>query len=129
MQRAGRYRIVSFVMCAALGAFVALAACSNYEEGDRCELLNGNEDCESPLQCTPAAQLNVGFRGSDRCCPVDRSTATQPACMQPQVIIGGDAAPPDANTGPAPDASIDSPADTSTIPETGPDADAADDGG
>ncbi len=131
MQRASRYRIVSIALCVALGAFIALAACSNYEEGERCELLNGNEDCASPLQCTPAAELGVAFRSSDRCCPVDRSKATTTACMQPEPTIGGDAAPPDANTGPAPDASIDArdAADTSTLPDTGPDADAADDGG
>jgi hypothetical protein len=129
MQRPVRYRIVSIALVTVLGGFVALTACSNYGEGERCELLNGNDDCESPLQCTPRAQIPQGFNNSDRCCPQDRATAKEPACMQPQVIIGGDAAPPDASTGVVPEASIDAPVETSTIPEAGPDADASDDGG
>ncbi|MDB4933955.1 MAG: hypothetical protein JWP87_927 [Labilithrix sp.] len=129
MQRAVRYRVVSIVLCAVLGGFVALSACSNYEEGDRCEVLNGNDDCASPLQCTPKGLIAQGFNNSDRCCPVDRSTATADACKQPQVIIGGDATPPDGSTGPLPEASIDAPVETSTIPEAGPDVDASDDGG
>jgi hypothetical protein len=129
MQRAVRYRIVSVVLCTLLGGFVALTACSNYGEGERCEILNGNDDCESGLQCTPKATIPQGFNNSDRCCPVNRAASNVPACGQPQVIIGGDAAPADANSGPAVEASTDAPVETSTTPEAGPDADAADDGG
>ena len=131
MQRALRYRIVSIALCTALGAFVALAACSNYDEGDRCESLNGSEDCAEPLQCTPKAQINTPYNSSDRCCPVDRAAATHHACKLPQSPIAGDAAPADANTGPTPDATVDAPVDTSPVVEAGPDADAdaPDDGG
>ena len=127
MSRARRYRIVSIALASLLGAFVALTACSNYDEGDRCETLNGNDDCASPLQCVPKAQINQPFNNSDRCCPVDRSTATHPACTLLQSPVGGDAAPP-GDTGPTPDAKADSPAEAA-IPEAGSDADANDDGG
>ena len=128
MQRARRYRIVGVVLGLGLAGFIGLTACSDYEEGDRCEILNGNSDCANPLQCTPKAQINTPYNSSDRCCPVDRTTATHPACTVLQSPITGDSAPGDANTGPAPDVSVaDAPVDTSTVPEAGPDAaDAAD---
>jgi hypothetical protein len=132
MQRARRsYRIVSVVLClalAGLGTLVALTACSNYQEGDRCEILNGNSDCADPLQCTPKAQINTPYNSSDRCCPVDRTTATHPACTVLQSPITGDSAPNDANSGPGADVTVgDAPTDTSTVPDAAPDAaDAAD---
>lgn len=127
MQRAFRYRIVSIVLGAGLAAFVALTACSNYGEGERCESLNGNEDCADGLQCLPKAQINTPYNSSDRCCPVNRATASHPACAILTTPITTDAAPLDANTGPATDATVDSPAETSTVPEAGLDAaDAAD---
>ena len=132
MQRAFRYRIVGIVLCTALSAFVALTACSNYEEGERCETLNGNEDCKDGLQCTPKAQINTPYDSSDRCCPVNRATATHPACVILTTPITTDAAPPDANTGPTPptpDATIDSSTDTGIGPEAGPDAADAAEGG
>jgi hypothetical protein len=127
MQRARSYRIVSVVLCLALAGFVALTACSDYQEGERCEILNGNSDCASGLQCLPKAVINTPFNSSDRCCPVDRSTATTAPCIIQQTPIAGDAAPNDANSGPGADVTVsDAPADTSTVPEAGTDADAAD---
>ena len=127
MQRARRYRIVSVALCLGLGAFVALAACSNYDEGERCETLNGKDDCADPLQCIPKAQIPVPYNSSDRCCPANRATATHPACMQPQNPIGGDSAPP-PDTGPLPEAAPALDANEASVPpvEAG---DAADDGG
>jgi hypothetical protein len=125
MQRPRRYRIVSIVLCLALGGLGVVTACSNYGEGERCEIANNNDDCQSPLQCTPAAQLNAPFKGADRCCPVDRTTATHPACTVLQSSIGGDSAPP-PETGPGTDATTtDAPVETSTPADTGT-ADAAD---
>jgi hypothetical protein len=128
MKRARSYRIVSVVLCLTLTGFIALtASCSDYQEGDRCEVLNGNSDCASGLQCLPKAVINTPFNSSDRCCPVDRNTATHPACIVQQTPITGDSAPSDANTGPAPDVTVsDAPMETTTIPEAGTDADAAD---
>ena len=129
MQRAFRYRVISIVLCAVLAAFVALTACSNYGEGERCEILNGNEDCDDGLQCTPKAQINTPYDSSDRCCPVNRTTATHPACVILTTPITTDAAPLDSNTGPAIDATIDTSTDTSPIPEAGTEAGDAAEGG
>lgn len=124
MQRRRRYRIVSIVLCLALGGVAVVTACSNYGEGERCDVNNNNDDCQNPLQCTPKAQINSPFNSSDRCCPVDRATATHPACTQLQATLDG-AAPP-SETGPGTDAvAADAPAETSAV-EAGTDADAAD---
>lgn len=83
-----------------IAAFVLIAAaCSNQGEGERCEVDNRNEDCDTSagLICYPAGQLNSS---SDRCCPADRSKATNPICKA-AVTIGVDATTP-ADTGPAP---------------------------
>jgi hypothetical protein len=128
MHRARSYRIVSVVLCVGLAGLIALTACSDYQEGDRCEVLNGNGDCASGLQCLPKAVINTPYNSSDRCCPVDRSTATHPACTVLQSPITGDSAPNDANSGPGADVSVgDAPTDTSTVPDAATDAaDAAD---
>jgi len=128
MHRARSYRIVSVVLCVGLAGLIALTACSDYQEGDRCEVLNGNSDCASGLQCLPKAVINTPYNSSDRCCPVDRNTATHPACIVQSASDAGNAPPSDANTGPTSDVTVgDGPVETSTIPEAGPDAaDAAD---
>lgn len=108
MQRVRRSRLVNVVLTVAVGAILSipwLAACSNYEEGERCEILNGNEDCLDGLACTPKALINTPFNSSDRCCPVNRSTASHPACTLLQNPITGDAAPA-TETGPGTDSSL-----------------------
>ncbi len=133
MSRGRRYRIVGFVIATMLGVFAALAACSNQGEGDRCQAENGNEDCTSPLVCLAATQKNfnggVGlvnppFNNSDRCCPAERGTATHPACTLLQTSGAGDGGTPPGDTGPQPDAPIDSPVDTSPPLDAAGDADA-----
>jgi hypothetical protein len=105
-----------------VGGFLALGACSNQAEGDRCDHLNDSDDCQSPLICTQAALL-VGTT-SDRCCPQDRSQATTAVCKAPISGIGSDASAP-ANTGP--DASSDAADAASEASDAASDAaDAAD---
>lgn len=113
-----------------VGAFVALTACSNYGEGDRCEVGNGNDDCQDGLQCTPAARLAV-TSSSDRCCPVDRSKATTRVCEVPTNPVGTDGSTlPDTGLPPTDSSVTDTtPADSSTDADTGSPADAADEGG
>lgn len=137
MSRARRIRF-SFVtlvtrtlMASLVGGLVlvALAACSNQAEGDRCQAENNNDDCQSGLMCLAATQkpfgggnglVNPPYNNSDRCCPFDRLTATHPACVPLQTTITGDGAAPPPDTGPVPDARPDTnQPDTST-------ADAAD---
>jgi len=121
MQRARRFWIASFAVTALIGGFVALTACSNYDEGERCESGNGNNDCVDGLQCTPKSQLTSPFNSSDRCCPVDRSTATSAACAVPTNPIAGEAAPPD-DTGPGTDSSSTDATGKETSTEAGTDA-------
>lgn len=112
MQRARRYRFVGVALGVGLAAFIALTACSNYREGERCELLNNNDDCDDGLVCTPANELLKAYNQSSRCCPQDRRTASDPRCGVQETVIGGDSAPP-AETGPTTDADADA-AETST---------------
>lgn len=73
--------------------FIALAACSNQGEGERCEIANGSDDCKTDegLICYSATDLGST---SDRCCPSDRSKATHPACKTPISGVGSDAQAP-----------------------------------
>lgn len=130
-RRSRRYGIVAVLMALGLGGFVTLAACSNGAEGERCQAENGNEDCQSGLVClaaglkpfnggAPGSYVNPPFNGSDRCCPLDRLTATHPACVAPSAASTGGGST-DADTKAEADADASSDADTS------PDADASSD--
>lgn len=122
--RPARNRILSVLLASSLGVLAVLSACSNNGEGERCETLNGNEDCENGLTCTPARQLPAGFDSADRCCPFDRSQATVASCKQGTSTIGN--TPPPADTGP-PDTSTSDAADAADAADTSSDAaDAAD---
>ncbi len=132
MSRARRIRFVGIMMATLVGGLVTLAACSNQAEGDRCQAENGNDDCQSGLVCLAATQksfnggtglVNPPYNSSDRCCPLDRSTATHPACVNLQTTITGDGAAPPPDTGPVQDATPEaSQPETSTVDA----ADAAD---
>jgi len=93
---------------AVLGSIVILSAsaCSNQGEGERCDVLNGDDDCrtEDGLRCYRAADLNNS--NSDRCCPIDRSRATNAVCKTPLTGVNNDAqAPTDSGPStPTPDA-------------------------
>jgi hypothetical protein len=108
VKRVRTYRkTASIVVGCFLAGFVALAACSNQGEGERCDSLNGNEDCKTDqgLICYPKGQLTN--TNSDRCCPADRTKATEPVCQTPVDPVGNDATAP-ADTGPpiTPDANV-----------------------
>lgn len=129
MTRARSYKLVSVFLAVGLAGFVALSACSNYGEGERCETLNGNDDCDDGLVCTPKSQLTAPFNSSDRCCPSDRTLATTTACAVPQNAVGTDAAPP-SETGPGVDATVgEAGKDAADAAEAATDAADADEGG
>jgi len=71
------FRLTCFVtlLCAS-----AALGCSRQEEGDRCTIANGSNDCEGDLVCTPASQLRKGDDKVDRCCPEDLETSDNSAC-------------------------------------------------
>jgi hypothetical protein len=107
-----------------VGVFVAIfAACSNQGEGERCEILNGNDDCKDGLICTSENLLRNA--NSDRCCPSDRSKATHPICKTASEIgLDGSTAPADTGPPPSADAGSDADADASNVGDAGADADA-----
>jgi hypothetical protein len=108
-----------------VGGFLALFACSNQAEGERCESLQGNDDCQDGLICYQAALL-IGTT-SDRCCPQDRSQATTQVCRAATNGIG-DAGFVDTGPPSAADAGDAGSASTSDADATADAADAAADG-
>lgn len=107
--------------------FIALAACSNQGEGERCEFLNNNDDCQDGLICVQASAIPEPFNNSDRCCPPDRSRATTEACREPRPgALGDSAPPPDTGPPPTPDATVDAPAEAGDASDDA--MDASDDG-
>lgn len=81
------------------GVFV-FQACGKQTEGMRCELANGNEDCESNLECAERCGFII-------CCPVGGATAgttaeCREACTTTATDSGvGDTAPTDTLVTPA----------------------------
>ncbi len=95
-------RTITVLFLLATSGLIAIAACSNQGEGERCDVLNGNNDCNTSdgLICYRAADLNNSPL-SDRCCPSNRAEATHPVCVTPRSVGETDAAAP-ADTGPPP---------------------------
>ncbi len=120
-----------------LCVLLALTACSNGSEGDRCEYDNNNDDCKDGLICIPASPrqgapytVNPAYGNSDRCCPPSQSLATHPACL-PGTGTGSDGSTPEGGTtdggteaGPDahPDAPVDAPSDATDAADA-PDGD------
>lgn len=102
--RSARLRILGLAAASAVGVLAIVSACSNYGEGERCEITNGNDDCANGLVCTSAKALAQPYNTSDRCCPLDRNIATAESCKQATSTIGQNPPPPDS--GPAPDATV-----------------------
>lgn len=122
--RARRRNIAAAVTMLTLGGWLVLSACSNNAEGERCQTANNNDDCEQGLICLASSQVNPSYNSSDRCCPVDRTQATHPACTLLTNPVAGDSSPP-ADTGPAQDTGT-SDTGTDTGVDSGTDADAGD---
>jgi hypothetical protein len=95
----GRKTTVLVVVSLLLAGIGAFTACSQQKEGEICNFANGNDDCDTDnnLACYEARTLNNTT--SDRCCPIDRSKSTHPACVIPVGVVTADASAP-ADTGP-----------------------------
>lgn len=115
-----------------LGVIALSSGCGLQGLGDRCDTRSdngGNDDCESGLVCTPAAEL--AGSASDRCCPADRSTAPKGSiCALNATPIGGDAAPPDdaSSDGASGDSGADTGADAQADAASDAPTDAGDSG-
>ncbi len=98
--------VLTTLAALAAGA-IAIIACSDQGEGERCDRRaenQGSNDCNSGLVCTAAGELNGATTtqiGEGRCCPVDRQTATTVVCSRAPAPAGGDAAPPPETGAPA----------------------------
>ncbi len=112
-------------------AFVAFAtaavACSNQGEGDFCDALNGNNDCQDGLECIPAPGI-TGGANRDRCCPTPPALPTTSACSlntstvieaSTEVPDGGSESETGAADAPADAVSIDSAGDVAAPREAG----------
>jgi len=54
--------------------------CAKQAEGERCDPLNENLDCEENLLCTAEGLLKE--KGADRCCPPDGVETTSGNCSR-----------------------------------------------
>ena len=86
-----RLVVRSFLSGFAVGGVCAvlMGACADASEGDRCEFLNGNDDCSNGLICV---------QGQNICCPEDRSLATTPSCTASPSPGGEAGIPAEAST-------------------------------
>lgn len=78
---------------------LALAGCSKQGEGERCDTLNGSEDCEQGLTCTRLSDFRAGAPGAV-CCPVN---PTQNVCQNGGLDFLDDAGPTSESTPPPAD--------------------------
>jgi hypothetical protein len=115
--------LVPFALFAGVAALIASIACSNQGEGDYCDLLNGDNDCQSGLICTTPPGL-AGMPGTNtRCCPPSAAQATKAVCMG----AANDSGPPtevgDVFVEASPDASVaDGPSSDGPAPEASTEA-------
>lgn len=115
-------RISAWIVAGALSGTTALLglACGNQAEGQICNLLAQDTDCNAGLACIPPGQLSGIVASADtnigRCCPADRTAAKADVCKQP-INPGVSTTLPDAS----PDTSTPLP-----TPEAGPDTSIAD---
>lgn len=130
-----RVRALGLAGFATAAIFAMLAACSNAGEGDRCEFDNGNDDCQNGLVCVSHAArqgsngvVNPPYNNSDRCCPLDRGTATHPACTLNSTATVTDSQAP-TDTGPAIDTGVVDAPTTDVVDSGTPDVQDAAEGG
>jgi hypothetical protein len=84
------------IVCALLGD----AGCRKQGEGDRCDVLNRNADCDSGLECV-AANLLLSD-DADRCCPPEGEVSAERACRRRVTLGGGTPSTGEAGAGGTP---------------------------
>jgi hypothetical protein len=116
--------LAPFVLFAAVAALVGSIACSSQGEGEYCDPLNGDNDCQNGLKCEAAPGLSSSLAHNDRCCPTDTALAKTAACMVGAFDGGGPTETPDAEAAGGPDGTVDAPSDVATAdaPVVVPDA-------
>ncbi len=123
----------SALLVPAFLAVVMASACSNQGEGDFCDPNNGNNDCDTGLECVAAPGLSGGTVNRNRCCPIAPAQPTTSACsLNTSTVIEAGTEVPDAfasgvpeagaavEAGP-PDATVAADAGTTPLPDAGAD--------
>ncbi len=116
--------------------FVVLSAsCTGQGEGERCQLANGNDDCQSGLICYAANTITIpgttSQSNADICCLPNRVASTEDICKlsastpQSDAAINDSSATTDTGTG---DASSDTGSGDATSSDGASDASDASDG-
>jgi hypothetical protein len=101
---------LSALVTAFVAACVLLVACSDQGEGERCDLANGNNDCQAGLVCKPPTEVHVNG-DYDVCCPLDPNKATPGSVCATGSSSLGDSSAPEPDSG---DESSDAGTDTTT---------------
>jgi hypothetical protein len=101
-------KVLARLLLAVVGAsfVLSLVACGNQAEGERCDKLNSNADCESPLVCTPFTGTEQG-QSYAVCCPSNPLTSTASACIVGATTGGGGSGGSAGSAGAPADASSD----------------------
>jgi hypothetical protein len=91
----------AFTLASALTTALFMPACSQQGEGERCDSINGDTDCDDGLKCVRASDL--ADERTDRCCDPDQTTFTDSRCRPgtgPVAPVGGAPSDGDAGSGP-----------------------------
>lgn len=118
--RSGRLRGLGIIVSAVIAMVAVASACSNNGEGERCQADNGNDDCVDGLQCVRSQELPN--TSADRCCPVDRATATALVCKPGVSSIGNNTPNEGGVDASRPDTGTDAADATTDVADTGTDA-------
>ena len=79
-----RHRRGSFGLVLLAMALVSASACSNQNEGERCDKLNGNDDCESGLVCTTLSNFTSSSGSSSAGGQASQGGVLPAVCCPPQ---------------------------------------------
>lgn len=70
--------LAAFTVASALSTALLMPACSQQGEGERCEIINGDTDCDDGLKCV--SKNDLAEDATDRCCNPDQTTFTDSRC-------------------------------------------------
>lgn len=104
---------------------LALWACGEQGEGERCDPNNGPLDCEGGLECRPSSELNIEGRGVGLCCPPAGIPPNVDACLTSTTLPDE----PDAGIRPPVDSGSPSPVDSGSPSPSDSGAPPSDSGG
>lgn len=110
-------RLLPFLVALLVGT-----ACSKQGEGERCDINNGDLDCDTGLICVGEEQISITGTGVALCCPITDPTVD--ACRANTTLPPE----PDAGITPPPPPLVTTPDAGNTPPPAAPDASMGDGG-